>query len=408
MLRRAMCPNKPDACALPATIKTYLVGGAVRDELLGLPVSERDWVVVGATAQDMLGAGFTQVGKDFPVFIHPQTGEEYALARTERKTAAGHQGFAFDTRAVTLEEDLKRRDLTLNAIARAADGQLIDPYRGGVDLEARVLRHLSPAFTEDPLRVLRVARFAAQLGAYDFRIAEDTLELMRRMVADGELSTLTKERVWGEIQKALATRYPSRFFGTLQVVGAWDAMDAVLSDEIHLGDFFGGEAFLPARLDAAAGALPAEGVFIALAGQAFARGIGLEKMCKQLRAPGAYRQYAAMTYRICGVIDTDVNRDGQCDAVGAIGAGSVLEIMRCADSIRRPERWRLWLSAMRFSRIEDDAYAAFDFMLTRLQKSHDALLAIDAGSVTRGLNGPDAGNALRDAQRKVIERLWQH
>ncbi|MCE2424591.1 MAG: multifunctional CCA tRNA nucleotidyl transferase/2'3'-cyclic phosphodiesterase/2'nucleotidase/phosphatase, partial [Pseudomonadales bacterium] len=194
----------------------YLVGGAVRDELLGRSVAERDWVVVGATSDELLQRGFRQVGRDFPVFLHPRTGEEYALARTERRTGPGHADFVCDADpGVTLEQDLSRRDLTINAMARAADGTLVDPYGGQRDLDARVLRHVSPAFAEDPLRVFRVARFAAQLP--DFTVGDDTLALMRSMRE--ELSALSGERVWAEVSKAASAPAPARFFETVHAIG---------------------------------------------------------------------------------------------------------------------------------------------------------------------------------------------
>ncbi len=196
-------------------MEVYLVGGAVRDELLGRPVLDRDWVVVGATAGEMLAAGYRQVGRDFPVFLHPETGEEYALARTERKTGPGHRGF--DVHAdpsVTLEEDLARRDLTINAMARSPDGVLVDPYGGRDDLQRGVLRHVSPAFVEDPLRVFRVARFAAMLPA--FRVAEETRALLREMAAAGLLAELSAERVWAEFSKALSAEAPARFVEVLR------------------------------------------------------------------------------------------------------------------------------------------------------------------------------------------------
>ena len=178
-------------------MKIYLVGGAVRDALLGLPIKDKDWVVVGATPQGMLNAGYQQVGRDFPVFLHPQTREEYALARTERKSGSGYTGFTcYAAPDVTLEDDLQRRDLTINAMARDDDGEIIDPYNGLDDLENRLLRHVSPAFSEDPLRVLRVARFAARYAHLGFRIADETMTLMREMNAAGELEHLTPERVW--------------------------------------------------------------------------------------------------------------------------------------------------------------------------------------------------------------------
>ena len=202
-------------------MKTYLVGGAVRDKLLGFEKSDRDWVVVGASVAQMLDAGFTQVGKDFPVFLHPQTKEEHALARTERKTGPGYTGFAFNADpSVTLEEDLLRRDLTINAIAQDSDGNLIDPYGGVKDIENRVLRHVSPAFTEDPLRVLRVARFEARFAPLGFHIAEETMALMRQLSSSGELQHLVAERVWQEMEKALRSAAPAEFFRSLRACGA--------------------------------------------------------------------------------------------------------------------------------------------------------------------------------------------
>lgn len=200
-------------------MQLYVVGGAVRDELLGLPATDRDWVAVGATPEQLLALGYRPVGKDFPVFLHPHTGEEVALARTERKTAPGYRGFAFHAAPdVTLEQDLARRDLTVNAMARAEDGTLIDPHGGQRDIEARVLRHVSPAFVEDPVRLLRVARLAARLA--DFTIAPETMALLARMVAAGEVDALVPERVWQELSRGLMTRRPSRMFDVLRECGA--------------------------------------------------------------------------------------------------------------------------------------------------------------------------------------------
>lgn len=206
-------------------VETYLVGGAVRDELLGIPVTERDWVVVGSTPEAMVDKGFRPVGQSFPVFIHSQSGEEYALARTERKTGRGYKGFSFYTDpSVTLEQDLLRRDLSINAIARKDNGELIDPLGGEGDIEKRVLRHVSDAFSEDPLRVLRVARFMAQLAEFEFRIAPETLELMKKIVESGELEDLTAERVWIETEKALRAPRPRFYFETLRDIGALEAL----------------------------------------------------------------------------------------------------------------------------------------------------------------------------------------
>ncbi|HEU0283382.1 MAG TPA: multifunctional CCA tRNA nucleotidyl transferase/2'3'-cyclic phosphodiesterase/2'nucleotidase/phosphatase, partial [Gallionella sp.] len=200
------------------TSRIYCVGGAVRDQLLGLPVQDRDWVVVGSTPEAMVAQGFQPVGKDFPVFLHPQTHEEYALARTERKTARGYKGFAvYAAPDVTLEQDLLRRDFTINAIAQDAGGNLIDPYNGISDLRAGILRHVSDAFGEDPVRILRAARFAARFG---FGIAPETLALMRQMVDSGEVDALVAERVWQELARGLMEKKPSRFFETLRSCGA--------------------------------------------------------------------------------------------------------------------------------------------------------------------------------------------
>ena len=218
-------------------MEVYLVGGAVRDRLLSLPIHERDWVVVGATPEDLLAKGYRQVGKDFPVFIHPKTGEEYALARTERKAGKGHQAFAVNsTPSITLEDDLARRDLTINAIAEDTDGKLIDYHHGLKDLEDKVLRHISPAFSEDPLRVLRVARFAARYWKHGFTIAPETLQLMSSISNSDELSYLSKERVWNETRLALQTDNPEIYFLVTLQVGALQKLARPLADALSLND----------------------------------------------------------------------------------------------------------------------------------------------------------------------------
>ena len=230
------------------SMDVYLVGGAVRDALLGIEGGDRDWVVVGETPDAMTARGFRPVGRDFPVFLHPDSNEEYALARTERKSGRGHRGFVVDADpSVTLEEDLARRDFTINAIARRADGTLVDPFGGARDIEARVLRHVGPAFTEDPLRVLRAARFMARLAPLGFRVADETRVLMREMVAAGELQELVPERVWQELVRAIASAAPSAFLRTLHDCGALavvlpeSALDAARAAEreILAGDYRG-------------------------------------------------------------------------------------------------------------------------------------------------------------------------
>ncbi|GLS25634.1 multifunctional CCA tRNA nucleotidyl transferase/2'3'-cyclic phosphodiesterase/2'nucleotidase/phosphatase [Marinibactrum halimedae] len=214
----------------------YLVGGAVRDKLLGFPFHEKDWVIVGATPSTLIEQGYTPVGKDFPVFLHPTTKEEYALARTERKTAPGYTGFEFNTsKDVTLEEDLLRRDLTINAIAQKSDGSIIDPYGGQHDLEKKILRHVSPAFAEDPVRILRVARFAARYHHLGFHVHEDTLTLMKSMVAHGEAQYLVKERVWKEFERALKEKNAHIFLEVLRGCGALVSVCPTLSKNIQLG-----------------------------------------------------------------------------------------------------------------------------------------------------------------------------
>jgi tRNA nucleotidyltransferase (CCA-adding enzyme) len=216
-------------------MQAYLVGGAVRDELLGLEVKDRDWVVVGATPEDMLAKGFKQVGADFPVFLHPGTREEYALARTERKQGRGYHGFTvYSAPDVTLEEDLRRRDLTINAMAKTEDGALVDPFRGQADIKARTLRHVSEAFAEDPLRILRTARFAARFRPLGFTVCDQTMALMRKMVNEGEVDHLVPERVWQELQRALHERAPDGFFEILRDSGAL----AVLIPELDSEEIF--------------------------------------------------------------------------------------------------------------------------------------------------------------------------
>ena len=230
-------------------MQTYLVGGAVRDHLLNRPVKDNDWVVVGATPEEMISKGYEQVGADFPVFLHPDTKEEYALARTERKSGKGYQGFVCDfSSAVTLEEDLLRRDLTINAMAQDNDGKIIDPYNGQTDLQNRILRHVSPAFQEDPLRVLRVARFAARFAALGFRIADETMDLMKQMVDDNELDHLVAERVWTETQRSLGENSPDTYFRVLRECSAlkvWfeelDALFGVPQPEKHHPEIDTGE-----------------------------------------------------------------------------------------------------------------------------------------------------------------------
>ena len=339
-------------------MKSYVVGGAVRDRLLGLPVQDRDHVVVGATPEEMLARGFKPVGKDFPVFLHPDSREEYALARTERKTAPGYRGFVFHAAAdVTLEEDLARRDLTINAIACAEDGSLVDPFGGQADLAARVLRHVGPAFAEDPVRVLRVARFAARFP--DFRVAEETLALMRLMADNGEVDHLVPERVWQELSRGLMEARPSRMIEVLHACGALakvlpelDRLFGVPQPAEHHPEIDTGAHILRVVDQAAARHFPLPVRYAALLhdlGKGItphaewphhygheATGAALaEAVSERLRAPADCRDLAVLAAREHGVIH---------DAA-VLRPATLVKLLERADALRRPERFGQLLEA---------------------------------------------------------------
>lgn len=305
-------------------MEIYLVGGAIRDNLLGLPVTERDWVVVGATPQEMLQLGYQPVGKDFPVFLHPKTHEEYALARTERKTGKGYKGFIFYSAPdVSLVADLQRRDLTINAIAQASDGTLIDPYGGQTDLNQRILRHVSPAFQEDPVRILRIARFAARFT--DFTIHADTLKLMQTMVKNGEVNALTAERVWQEFCRALATAEPKRFLTVLEECGALD----VLFPEIKLSS----PVFT--ALENAAQYSPLGTVRFAALLHTLDES-AMTALCQRYRVPHEYADLALLTarwYKIC------------CNITATTPPEKIFALLKAVDARRRPERFQQFLLA---------------------------------------------------------------
>ena len=336
----------------------YIVGGAVRDELLGRPVVDRDYVVVGASPQAMLDQGFRPVGKDFPVFLHPETHAEYALARTERKTGHGYHGFAFHAAPdVTLEQDLARRDLTINAMARAADGTLVDPYCGQRDLQAKILRHVGPAFAEDPVRILRIARFAARFN--DFSVAPETLELMRGMVAAGEVDHLVAERVWQELAKGLMEALPSRMFAVLRECGALarllpevEALFGVPQRADYHPEIDSGVHTLMVVDQAARRnyALPVR--FAALThdlGKATTpadilprhhghevRSVRLATaLCERLRVPGECRDLALLAARYHG----DIHRAAE------LRPTTLVTLLERTDALRRPERFRQLLQA---------------------------------------------------------------
>ncbi len=376
-------------------MKTYVVGGAVRDRLLGLPVQDRDHVVVGATAEEMLARGFKPVGKDFPVFLHPETHEEYALARTERKTAPGYKGFVFHAAPdVTLEADLARRDLTINAIAEAGDGTLVDPFGGQADLAARVLRHVGPAFAEDPLRVLRVARFAARFA--DFRVAEETLALMRRMVDDGEVDHLVPERVWQELARGLMEARPSRMLAVLHECGALarilpelDRLFGVPQPAEHHPEVDTGAHVLRVVDQAAARHFPLPVRWAALLhdlgkgatphaewphhhGHEAAGAALAEAVSERLRAPAECRDLAVLTAREHGLVH---------DAA-QLRPATVVRLLERADALRRPERFGQLLEACECDYRgrpgwEDRPWPAGDI----LRRALAAVQAVDAGAI---------------------------
>ena len=400
-------------------LKIYCVGGAVRDQLLDLAVQDHDWVVVGSTPEEMVARGFKPVGKDFPVFLHPDTHEEYALARTERKTARGYQGFAvYAAPDVTLEQDLLRRDFTINAIAQDVDGKLIDPHKGIADLRAGILRHVSPAFSEDPVRILRGARFAARFG---FTIAPDTLALMHDMVNNGEVDALVAERVWQELARGLMEKNPSRFFETLRSCGALakilpevDALFGVPQPEKHHPEIDCGIHTMLVVDDAALHDYTLEVRFAALThdlGKAttpqnsLPRHIGHElrsvelvkKLSQRLRVPSECRDLALLAARYHG----DIHRAKE------LRAETVIKLFQSADAWRRPERFTQLLQACASDARgrtghEQDAYPQADYLLQLLA----AARAVDAREIARQCSEErDIAAAVQQARINAIDKL---
>jgi tRNA nucleotidyltransferase (CCA-adding enzyme) len=402
-------------------MQTFLVGGAVRDELLGRRGSDRDWVVVGATPVEMLDAGFVPVGRDFPVFLHPDTREEYALARTERKTAPGYHGFAFHAAPeVTLEQDLARRDLTINAMARAADGTLVDPYGGRRDLADGVLRHVSPAFAEDPVRILRLARFAARFAG--FRVAPETLALMRAMVDAGEVDALVPERVWQEFARGLMETQPSRMFEPLRECGAlarllpevdrlWGVPQRPeyhpeVDTGVHVMMVLDMAAQLGATLtvrfaclghDLGKGTTPAD---------VLPRHIGHEersvalvrRLCERWRVPSECRELAELVAREHG----NVHRSGEFDAA------ALARLLDRCDAWRRGARFEELLLACECDArgragLQHEPYP----QRTRLLQAWHAAQAVDTATVSAaalaaGRSGPEVGKAVHAARAAAI------
>lgn len=382
-----------------STLEIYLVGGAVRDKLLGLPITERDWVVVGTTADAMLKLGYTPVGKDFPVFLHPQTKEEYALARTERKTGPGYTGF--ETCAgpgITLQEDLLRRDLTINAMAETPAGELVDPYGGRNDLDNGTLRHVSPAFAEDPVRILRVARFAARFAKQGFHVAHATNTLMRTMVNNGEVEHLVPERVWAELVKALATETPAQFFKVLAACGALGTLfpefKSLAQDSIT-GEHGLAAIELPVLQQAVTLSDDITVRFAALVcdiDRFTANGFdndGFTALCERHRVPNACRDLARMA----------LQQRGQAQAADSLSAAQLLDLLTALDAFRRSERLDQLLLVC-----EADARASqHDFSGAQLQQALAAARSVRANDLAQqGLSGQEIGAAL---QQKRIEAI---
>jgi len=403
-------------------MKAYVVGGAVRDRLLGEPVNDRDWVVTGASPQDMLDAGYLPVGKDFPVFLHPQTHEEYALARTERKTGPGYRGFEVHAAPdVTLEDDLVRRDLTINAIAQAGDGTLVDPYGGQRDLAARVLRHVSEAFAEDPVRILRLARFAARWP--HFTVAPETTALMRQMVDAGEADALVAERVWQELSRGLMERAPARMFEVLRSVGALakllpevDALFGVPQPPAHHPEIDTGVHTLMVLDRCAATGQPLPVRWACLVydlGKAttpadvLPRHIGHEqrgeklirRVDERLRVPVDCAELALLTARE----HTHVHASQQLD-----GAALMRLLERC-DAFRRPERFLQMLAACECDAtgrlgFEDRPYPQRARLARALRIAQDVdARAASAQAIERGLKGPAIADAIRRARVAALD-----
>jgi tRNA nucleotidyltransferase (CCA-adding enzyme) len=382
-------------------VKIYRVGGSVRDELLGLPVKDRDYVVVGSDAEEMARLGFRPVGKDFPVFLHPETNDEYALARTERKTAHGYKGFSiYAARDVTLEQDLARRDLTINAIAQDEHGNLIDPHSGTQDLRAGVLRHVSPAFVEDPVRILRVARFAARFA---FEIAPETLELMRAMVIGGEVDHLVPERAWQELSGGLMERRPSLMIEALRVCGALarilpevDALFGVPQPPQYHPEVDTGLHTLLVIDYAAARDLPLAVRFAALThdlGKGTTpreerpshighevRGVGLiDHVCQRLRVPHDCRELAVL----------DARYHGEIHRASELRPSTIVKLLEKTDALRRPDRFELLLEACACDFHGRPGFETRSYEpAVLLRNALAAARAVDAGVIAREQGDP--------------------
>lgn len=407
------------------SLQTYLVGGSVRDKILGIESPDRDWVVVGSSPKAMLDLGFRSVGKDFPVFLHPTTAEEYALARTERKSGKGYQGFAFYTNPdVTLEQDLLRRDLTINAIAEDSSGQLIDPYNGQRDIKNKILRHVSPAFAEDPLRIFRVARFAARFSELGFSIADETLQLMQQIVKQDEVKHLSPERIWQETAKALMTPHPDIYISVLRQCGALqkylpevDGLFGVPQPEAHHPEIDTGEHILlclrqsaalhhslPVRFavllhDVGKGLTPKEKWPKHIAHEHL--GIKpVKKICARLKIPNECRDAALLLTQY----HLHIHRALE------LKPATVLKVLAAADAFRRPERLHQLLQGSEADAkgrltLENHPYPQKDFLLEAFNKAKKIDIA---ALTTQGLKDKALGEAITQERTKAIAEVKKH
>ncbi len=403
-------------------MKIYKVGGVVRDRLLGLPHQDSDWVVVGATPEQMRQLGFKQVGKDFPVFLHPETHEEYALARTERKTAPGYRGFSVHATAdVTLEDDLRRRDLTINAMAETPSGHLVDPFGGLSDIENKCLRHVSPAFAEDPVRILRVARFAARLRPLGFQVAEETMVVMHDMVQSGEVDALVPERIWAELVRALSERKPSHFFDVLRQCGALarifpevDRLFGVPQRREHHPEVDTGVHTMLV-LDRAAALSSDTGVSFAALVHDLGKGTTpqhewprhvdheersvelINALCERLRVPNAYRKLATLVARY----------HSHCHRAAELRGGTYLKVLKALDALRRPETLEPFLLACQADSqgrlgCEQRPYPQAQMF----RDAYEAARQTDAQSLMdKGFSGASLGKELAQRRIEAINRV---
>ena len=403
-------------------MKTYLVGGAVRDRLLGLPVRERDWVVVGSTPEEMKAQGYRQVGKDFPVFLHPKSHEEYALARTERKPGPGYHGFECHAAPdVTLDQDLRRRDLTINALAEDTQGEIIDYYGGQEDLQNKLLRHISEHFCEDPLRILRVARFAARFARLGFSVAPETMSLMRDMVDNGEVDALVPERVWQELRKALSEQKPSAFFELLRECGAlkvlfpeidrlWGVPQPekwhpeidtgvhtmmVLDAAARISDK-GAVRFAALTHDLGKGTTPKDQWPSHKMHEARSKGL-VKQLCARYKVPRDYTELALLV----------AEYHGHCHKAFELRPDTILRLFKNLDAYRRPERFEDFLVACEADHLgrtgyEDTPYPQAEF-LRRAQRESST---IDIAALREsGLEGTELGNAIEKKRLEIIQAL---